>query len=566
MDSIGWSESWIDVYASPKTRKEFANKGDLAKIIKDIGEGMAKEKRNLKERFFEQLLKRKEDGFLIICLIDKLSNDFEKSEVPSPLKRILDEWERQSQIAETPDTLFYVLSKMMVEPETPIYLKCALTMQSRRVRKGSNVNNRNRRVARRLIRQAEKIHVPENLGRIREFASVPLEHFDLWVELQAMLCDARFSNWKNTVEKAKALHFKIERHEESLRKHAHRPDIWLKWWTWDVRHRAAAVCRDRALFTKSREKMRDLKKQSKGNLKGYFDEGEGRDLDSGYTDSENPSSHKELQTVDQFIDSWVKFDKHWEEAVVFRRGGSRGASSSWEDDDKKKKWYDDFSKGLQGLNEYFLYGAPGRPKFVKHSYSTSKKQKRDRSKKILAEISHARMMLALSDTHLYCYLLEILHRLLVYRMWWESINYSAQKEDVQVDKISPCFEPGVAAGILKDIRRDMRLKHINNRWEREINSSIACFNYLDGDRESEPEDVRDVRGAAPRLRDLLDVMKKRGERYFLETNYDKEEAFVCSIYGIPYCPEDGDAFDFMNPNRRPTGWTTPEIEVRETLD
>ncbi|SVE21291.1 uncharacterized protein METZ01_LOCUS474145, partial [marine metagenome] len=192
MASIGWSESWVNVYASPKTRKEFANEGDLAKIIEDIDKEMVGEKRNLKERFFEQLLKR-EDGFRIICLIDKLSNDFKKSEVPNPLRRILDEWERQAQIAETPDTLFYVLSKMMVEPETPIYLKCALTMQSRRVRKGSNVNNRNRRVARRLIRQAEKIHVPENLGRIREFASVPLEHFDLWVELQVVLCDARFS-------------------------------------------------------------------------------------------------------------------------------------------------------------------------------------------------------------------------------------------------------------------------------------------------------------------------------------------------------------------------------------
>ncbi len=318
--------------------------------------------------------------------------------------------------------------------------------------------------------------------------------------------------------------------------------------------------------------MRDLKKKSKGNLKGYFDEGEGRDLDSGYTDSENPSSHKELQTVDQFILSWVKFDEHWEEAVLFRGGGIEDADrradaravGATRADTEKKKWYDDFSKGLQGLNEYFLYGAPGRPKFVKHSYSTSEKQKRDRSKKILAEISHARMMLALSDTHLYCYLLEILHRLLVYRMWWESINHPPRKEDELQEKgISICFQPEVAAAILEDIKNDMLEKHINKRWIKEIEMSIRYLDYLQRDSQPAPNDDE---VAHKRLKRLLDRMKVRGERYFFDTGNVGQDEIVCSIYGIPYPPPGKSAFDVMTPNRRPTGWTTSAIENRETLD
>lgn len=565
MSSIGWSESWADVYASEENRKKFANRGNLRKIIEEIEANM-EEKRNSKVVFFENLLDRKEgDGFRIICLIDKLSNDFDGTWVPSTLNRIVDEWKQQAHTAEILDTLYYVLSKRRAKPETAVYLKCALAMQSRRVRKGSNVNNRNRRIARRLIRHAAEIQFPEDLD-IPEFASVPLEHFDLWVDLQAVLCDARFSNWKNTVDKAKALHIKIEDEKLSLGKHAHRPDIWMKWWTWDVQHRAAAVCRDKVLFLKSEKKMGALKGDAKGKLSGYFSEGEGRKM-RGDNIREEPSTHKELKTVDKFITSWVEFDERWEDARKYRSGGSRGAGSRGEEDVVMKGLYDKFSIGLQGLNEYFLYGAPGRPKFVKHSYSTSGEQKKLRCNKILAEISHARMMLVLSDTHLYCYLLEILHRLLVYRMWWESINYSTRKEDAQKKGIDTCFEPGVAAAILEDIKSDMGKKHINKRWIREIDSSIKCFEDLESDRRPKPEDEDD---AHMRLRSLLNVMKKRGERYFFDTNKwkkNEDEEIVCSIYGIPYCPDKAEnAFEFMNPNRRPTGWTTSAIENRETLD
>ena len=567
MASIRWSGSWANVYASPEIRKKFANKGRLRKIIKDIGAQTEKNsRRNLKERFFENLLNRKEgDGFLIICLMDKLRSDFDGTWEPSSLNRILKEWEDQTHTAETLDTLYYVLSKRMVEPETAVYRKCALAMQSRRVRKGSNVNNRNRRIARRLIRHARELRIgnPEdqkNSTKLK-FASVPIEQFDLWIELQAVLCNARFSNWKKTVDKAKALHIEIERNEASLCEHAHSPDIWLKWWTWDVRHRAAAVCRDKALFIKSKKNMSKLKEDAEENLRGYFDEEEGRPLDVDNTSSETLSTHKELKTVDEFIRSWVKFDERWEDARKYRRGGSRG-----EEDSEMKGLYDKFSIGLQRLNEYFLYGAPGRPKFVKHSYSTDEKQKRDRCRKILAEISHARMMLVLSDTHLYCYLLEILHRLLVYRMWWESINHPPRKEDELQEKgISICFEPKVAAAILEDIKNDMLEKHINKRWIKEIEKSIRCFQYLDED--SRPAPVVEEE-AHEKLRKLLDSMEMREERYFFDTNYDEGEGIVCSIYGIPYPPPDKSAFDVMTPNRRPTGWTTTEIspEFRETLD
>ena len=164
MASIGWSESWADVYASAETREKFANGGPLRKIIEEVGaDTEEKSRRNLKERFFENLLDRKEgDGFLIICLMDKLRSDFDESWEPSSLNRILKEWEDQSHTAETLDTLYYVLSKRMAEPETAVYRKCALAMQSRRVRKGSNVNNRNRRIARRLIRHAKELRVEDH--------------------------------------------------------------------------------------------------------------------------------------------------------------------------------------------------------------------------------------------------------------------------------------------------------------------------------------------------------------------------------------------------------------------
>ena len=569
MASIGWSESWADVYASPETRKKFANGGPLRKIIEEIGaDTEEKSRRNLKERFFENLLDRKEgDGFLIICLMDKLRSDFDESWEPSSLNRILKEWEDQSHTAETLDTLYYVLSKRMAEPETAVYRKCALAMQSRRVRKGSNVNNRNRRIARRLIRHAKELRVEDHEDQKNpklKFASVPIEQFDLWVDLQVVLCDARFSNWKNTVDKAKELHIEIERNEASLCEHAHRPDIWLKWWTWDVRHRAAAVCRDKALFIKSKNNMSKLKEQSKENLRGYFDEGEGRPLDVDNISSETPSTHKELKTVDEFISSWVEFDKRWEDARKFRRGGNRGAGSRGEEDAEMKGLYDKFSIGLQRLNEYFLYGAPGRPKFVKHSYSTDEKQKRERCRKILAEISHARMMLVLSDTHLYCYLLEILHRLLVYRMWWESINHPPRKEDELQEKgISICFQPEVAAAILEDIKNDMLEKHINKRWIKEIEMSIRYLDYLQRDSQPAPNDDE---VAHKRLERLLDRMKVRGERYFFDTGNVGQDEIVCSIYGIPYPPPGESPFDVMTPNRRPTGWTSAAIENRETLD
>ena len=564
MSRLEWEKSMLALYTSKKKRMAFASGEiyhDFRGAIESVEDHLDKHKvrRNLKVRFIEELLDRESrDGYLIISLIDHLRREFGNTKPRRALKSLLEEWKEQERDPTTHDTLFFVLSKRMHEGEIPLYLRHALLCQCKRVR--SHEGPTNRRAARRILRQAEKqrldeLRIPEGFV---DYSMTPWKfkagppHAGL--ELQSLFCEARFSNWKKVVKDTYALLDKIEDTEGLADPDAypHRPDILLKWWCYDVLHRAACWCSHQTNFLFAKEKLKALEEDSPSNLREYFE------------DQRKPADHQdEWDVFTDFFGAWKAFEENWEAALAYRVGGGRKPDI----EGKSAKWYTEFTKALQGLNELFHYGsAKGRPKFVPHSYSTSGAEAKRRTENILAEISQASHMVVMSDTFRTAYLLEILHRLLIYRLWWESINY--RPEDLESER-PLFFEPEAAIRILENIRNGMREARVplGPGWRDGFKASIKTLRGLQntrplfikvnrereewkperGDKEENKKQVKGFTKAVTKdLRKRLDDMQASGKRRYRETN-SHERYGICQIFGIPYRPKGEDPLEFMGP-------------------
>jgi hypothetical protein len=207
-----------------------------------------------------------------------------------------------------------------------------------------------------------------------------------------------------------------------------------------------------------------------------------------------------------------------------------------------------FSEQLKQLNRFIHLSDENfpieRPEFLKHTRSRNQTQNRERSAKIMAEISHARHMVMQHDGARSFPLLELLHRLLVYRLWEESKEYKNWHEE-------PCFDIGYSLRILSDMEWDM-LSIVDKGCESGVRNSI---------RESKRAFERILDSDSPySLKKRLGQFHDDGEEKWI--GHRDGGSAHSHILGIPILPKGGSAYDTLDPWRAFVGPTF----VREDED
>ena len=544
------------------------------------------------------------DGFWFVWLMDRCRKQIrieldghlhlERAGLKA-LDKLLDEWEMQEGsgkkgdgkvegrgLPRHHDTLYHVLCK---KGHSRMRRASALIMQARRVRKGASSFHNLSYVSQRLIDRAKEEVAAARFGQESESGSaaasaavarapiavlaltinpmeevdwgagesgsereehvgfMPPELFHLEVELQEAFCLVRFSNMEKVIRKIE----EVERGQGDIEEWvannggSHRPDLIMKWWTLNVRQRVAAFCLDNPSFKSLRVEMGKVMEESPNGLKTYLNELKSR----GSARREPPeigdvSSEKGRQImkmagitiVRDFAEEWRKF---YHREPLFERKKNKNAT-------------DDFSKHLKRLNRFIHLSDENfpieRPDFLKHAITSNQKQNRARSAKILGEISHARHMVMLHGEARSFPILELLHRLLVYRLWEESKEYKNWDSE-------PCFDIGFALRVLADIGSDM-LSIVDKKREAGVRSSI-------GKSERAFEKIRASKGPYS-LKQRLDMFHEEGELEWID--HRDEKADFSHILGFPILPKGESAYELLDPLRAFAG----PMFVREDED
>jgi hypothetical protein len=272
---------------------------------------------------------------------------------------------------------------------------------------------------------------------------------------------------------------------------------------------------DLECWKQARDGMESIEALFEGPALSYFHNLKGRSQEFSPSNTDQNVPYNDLTNMRMLLSDWSRFRQDEERVLKFRRRGGAGQ----EGDRKLKRVQEDFTSSLKEFNKYLLMGA--RSGFVSHAYARDEKQSVTRARKILVEISEGRRYVTLSNTNHSCFQLEILHRLLIYRIWWESIGKDlfSNEED---DYVHLSLE--IPEKILCDIEYDLGNMHIdrtkNARWRKEIGKSIKIFR--DGGENLEEE------------------LRKRIEGFdlsFRRMQWPNEQG---CIMGMPYIPDGHD--------------------------
>ena len=540
---------------------------EIEKICKDIDEKIGN-KKNKRRLFFEMLMDRKEDdGFLIITHIEHFKKNLEGGE-NTTLNMVFKEWKTQRVDAAIHDTLYDVLLRR----NDPVEYRCiALARLAKRIRGGQNAYNNNAFVARKIIQMAldmYELHEERgDIGNASDFSSTPVEHFRLTLEYQEVFNLVRFGKMRRVVQKAKDLEEEVNKISD-LRKSDWRPDIRLKWWTWQCRLRAAAFCLDSVLWVQARDQMRELEDEAEKcgahGLADYLRNQKEKEppIREG-TDPMRPGTRKlYLKRIERFLSSWHELSKVDGDAVNYRQLRRRGEKVDSARDKVKKiqTFSSSFTHDLEGFLK-ILHTNTNIPRPVKHTHNTTTAEKLERSKNILAEISHARHSTVLLGSERTFFVLEILHRLMIYRLWWESLNYIGREPKLgdRFDASRSCFDIAHAEGILRDIREGLRkCHHLRVDGCIEIDRSIKIISDLEK-RKMERGEITDY------LRRHLNYLHSEGRR-----RWDGEElgGLHENFFGLWYMRDEPGRNSYKTPDplMKAIGmWPRPKEEKEETF-
>ena len=64
---------------------------------------------------------------------------------------------------------------------------------------------------------------------------------------------------------------------------------------------------------------------------------------------------------------------------------------------------------------------------MKHNYSTTDSNRRKKADRLIAESYASIQSICLANNFRTVHLLDIYHRILIYRLWWESLDYSGEE-------------------------------------------------------------------------------------------------------------------------------------------
>ena len=478
MDSpLTWDEAMSQLYSGREKREEFAH-NRVRPLLMEIEKEMQEKKRNLKNEYFERLLNRP-DGFLIVECMAHLRKNFRQLEGMKILSMILEEWSVQTDVADSYDTFRSVL--LSHKKSEPIHICNALILQARRIRGKSGIKPKNAEVARNLVKEAAGIWKRNYDDRGLElpeenFCLVPNRLYNNVIQVQMIFCNARFADMKSVWNDANRMIIELD--EEGDWEGDHRPDQILKWWMFQGMLRASAVCMELEYWKKARDGMESIEALFEGPALSYFHDIKGRSqkfkpsVKEEIIEKNVPNN--DLMKMRDLLYDWKEFRQVEFDVLSFRRRG--GAKQEGDTDLKQVQMK--FTDSLKDFNKYLLMGA--RSGFVSHTYARDEVQSKVRARKILGEISEGRHYVSLSGTNHSCFQLEILHRLLIYRIWWESKGKGfvlfASEEDATAD-VDLSLE--VPAKILEDIEFDLKKIHIEKlksaRWRKEIRQSIEVF-------------------------------------------------------------------------------------------
>tara|TARA_B100000686_G_scaffold26919_1_gene26343 strand:+ start:3373 stop:5037 length:1665 start_codon:yes stop_codon:yes gene_type:complete len=530
------------LYSGRKEREYFARNKilpQLRKIEKEIAHDG--KNRNLKTEYFKRLIERKDDGFLIIeCMAHLRKNFGELGSKDRVLSMILDEWKKQTDVPDSYDTFGGVLRSLNL---APIYTCNALIMQARRIRGTSGVRPKNAEAARKLVKEAEDIWETNYEKRGLElneknFCLVPNRLYKNVIETQKVFSDARFADMQRLWNNANDMITKID--DEASWEGDHGPDQILKWWMFQVMLRASAVCMEPEYWKAARDGMESMEALFEGPVLSYLHDIKGRSQGFSTASLANQYvANNDLSIMRDLLNNWNKFRQVEDEVLSFRRRGG----SSYPGDKKLKEVQGNFTHSLKDFNKYLMMGA--KSGFVSHAYARDEVQSKSRARKILMEISEGRHYVRRSNTNHSCFQLEILHRLLIYRIWWESkgkgFDLFSSEEGATAD-VDLSLE--VPAKILEDIEFDLKEKHIekskSERWRKEIRKSIEVFR--DGSE------------------NLADKLRTRIEGFDRSSRKMQWPEGQFLIMGLPYIPDGENGpesrkspYDVMDPTMRHVG-------------
>ena len=489
MDSLlTWDEAMSMIYAGNSERKEFAQyrvRPLLEKIEKEIK--VKNTKQNLKIEFFNKLIAR-DDGFILVECMAHLRKDFGDAHGLKVLSMILEEWEGQAKVPDSYDTFRSVLISQ--EKAGPIHICNALIMQARRLRGKAGVKPKNAQAAKNLVKEANEIWKREYEKEgvkpdENNFCLVPNRLYKYVIETQEIFCDARFSDMRKVWEAANKMVARLE--EDDDWEGQHKPNLILKWWMYQVNLRASAVCIEPVKWKQAKDGMKEVEEELEGSKQDYYIRDiKDRSQKLDQTNLEKNTPYNDLAKMRGLLSDWGAFRHVDEDVLKFRRRGGK----KQERDRKLVRAQNDFTDSLKDFNHYLFMGMH-KSSFVSHSYARDEKQSRERLRKILVEISEGRRYVNRSDTNHSCFQLEILHRLLIYRIWWEVIGKDSGwffGDDADMTRLSW----NVPGKILLDIELDLEKIHIsknkNARWRKEIIKSREVFRDRDENLAKELED------------------------------------------------------------------------------
>ena len=479
-----WDEVMVKISEGDVGRDSILDSPELEKAIKKVETKIFK-KRNKRREFFRELLGQP-NGMMWVFVLDRLRDEMlekirdAKHEHPG-LNAVLSEWDEQKDSPQTNDTLTQVVQ---FSADYPLTFQCfAVVAHCRRIRKGSGVINENAEIAMRLVRDAQNTINIGGFESNEEFSITPSEHFRLAIDLQEVLCLSRFGDLEEVTEKANELESKIKKAQSKLKKFDHRPDANLLWWVYNVKLRCAALS-----FSGDLEDWLGIRKE--------MDKIEQIEATSGLTamnkrrstNKRNPDSiaYMRINAVNDLLKEWKTFHEDWRVNYdVRKRRIARGPHEKQLLKEVGER-YGDFNFHL-GVFKDFTHHFPTKfsiPARVKHAFSLSNEDRRRKSRNLFTETSSAVQSICLSNIFHTVHVLDILHRLLVYRLWWESIGYD--------DKVEKMFEKESILGLLRKIHKEIEQRHKGRSLEVEKTIETLKENISD---HTDPRTVNETLGS-----------------------------------------------------------------------
>ena len=515
-------------------------------------------------KFLEWMLEKVGDGYrtdeLILIFLtsrvrrkirEELRNDSDTSHDHVYLREkgylglywLIEEWLSQENSTREYDSLTAALIRQNYHSK---HICWALSGHARRMRVGigrkgisgddkAKTEGAKLQISQRLV-EAAKSSLKHGGGPIDQFCYMPSEYFGIYLHGQEMLNHSRRGDQRTASDLASEQRKKLN----GVPKEEQR-SFWclhLEWFAWYVSFRAASALLDVDLHKEARDGLKSVEDKCQiDSTKRYFKEalrgrlllnteGEGR----GTGNSDWPSH----VTLFRAVTNWRGFygdggdDAPDQREIEMTTKSRTGIFDRPERSEQYKKFCG--VKGVEAVGFQKIHQiAHGSRRAFRRQFQpfvmANPKEGKERALRMMKEIDEARVATTTNPSQLSCTLLEILHRELVYRLWFEVAKMPMKRgrPEHEVDVV-------YAIDILKRIKGDI------SRLRRHPCPAIV-------DSISVLENLRTEDGAKAFSRELREHLK---ENVNFETIHADGEGGQSYFLGLPYAKEGQNTTEIMH--------------------